>query len=69
MGHAWVNKYIQIMCINIAVVEVLTFGRAKDTIMATCATNIWLLAAMFNVNIVVSHIRGLHNTRADLLLK
>ena len=35
--------------------------------MATCAKNIWLLAAIFNVNIVVSHIRGLSNTVADLL--
>ena len=54
------------MC-DIAVVEVLTFGRARDPIMTTFARNIWLLAAMFNVNIVISHIRGLDNTVADLL--
>ena len=61
------NKSIQIMCDNMAVVEVLTCGRARDSIMATCARNVWLLAAMFNVNIIVSHIKGLDNSIADLL--
>ena len=66
-GHAWANKSIQIMCDNLAVLEVLSFSRARDTIMATCAKNVWLLAAMFNIEIVVSHIRGSDNTVADLL--
>ena len=55
------------MCDNIAVVEVLTFGRTRDSAMVTCARNIWLLSAMFNVNIIVSHIRVLDNTVADLI--
>ena len=66
-GHAWANKAIQIMCDNIAVVEVLTYGRARDPIMATCARNIWLLSAIFNINIVVSYIKGLENNVADVL--
>ena len=66
-GHAWANKSIQVMCDNIAVVEVLTFGRARDPVTATCTRNIWLLATMFNVNIIVSHIKGLDNSVADLL--
>ena len=66
-GHVWANKSIQIMCDNMAVVEVLTCGSTKDFIMATCARNVWLLAAMFNVNIIVSHIRGLDNPIVDLL--
>ena len=61
------NKSIQIMCDNMAMVEVLSSGRARDSIMATCARNVWLLAAMFNVNIIVSHIRGWDNSIADLL--
>ena len=65
-GQVWANKFIQIMYYNIAVVEVL-YGRAKDSIMATCARNIWLLAGMYNINLIVSHIRGLDNTVADLL--
>ena len=45
---SWANKSIEIMCDNMAVVEVLSSGRARDSIMATCARNVWLLAAMFN---------------------
>ena len=66
-GHAWANKSIQTMCDNIAVVEVLTYGRARDPTIATCAMNIWLLSAIFNINIIVSHIKGLENNVADLL--
>ena len=65
-GHMWANKSIQIMCDNMAVVEVLTYGRARDSIMATYARNVWLLAAMFNVNIIVCHIKGMDNSIADL---
>ena len=64
-GHAWANKSIQILCDNIAVVEILSFGRAKDPIMATCARNISFLAAMYNI--IVSHIRGVDNTVSNLL--
>ena len=39
-GQVSPNKSIQIMCDNIAVVEVLSYRRAKDSIMATCARNI-----------------------------
>ena len=68
-GHMWANKPIHIMCDNMAVVEVLTYGTARDSIMATCTRNVWLLAAMFNVNIIVCHIRGLDNYIADLLFR
>ena len=66
-GYMWANKSIQVMCDNMVVVDVLTCGRAKDSIMATCARNVWLLAAMFNVNVIVSHIKGLDNSIANLL--
>ena len=44
--HCWSNKCIRIFCDNLAVVEVLTFGRAKYAILAACARNIWLLTAI-----------------------
>ena len=44
-------------------------SRARYPIMATCARNIWLLAAMFNDNIVVNHIRGLENTMVAFLFR
>ena len=63
-GQVWANKSTEIRCDNLAVVEI---GKARDSIMATCARNIWLLAAMYNVNLIVTHIRGRENCVADLL--
>ena len=50
-----------------AVVEVLTSGRTKDNILATCARNVWLLSVMFNISIHIEHIPGKQNVVADLL--
>ena len=48
-------------------VEVHSLGRARDRIIATCARNIWLLAASYNINVIVTHFRGHDNCVADLL--
>ena len=61
------NARIQIHCDNMAVVQVLTSGGSRDSILATCARNIWLLSAMFNMTVNFSHIAGVQNTVADLL--
>ena len=66
-GQAWQNKRVRIYCDNHAVVDALNSGRARDTILATCVRNIWLLAALYNVTLVTSHVQGVHNTVADLL--
>ena len=55
------------MCDNLAVVEILSFGKARYHMMTTCARNIWLLAAIYNINVVVTYIRGHDNSVADLL--
>ena len=39
-GDIWENQVINIKCDNMAVVEVLKFGKARDPILATCARNI-----------------------------
>ena len=36
----WSNKKLRIKCDNMAVVEVLTSGKTKDNILATCARNV-----------------------------
>ena len=66
-GQAWANKSVEILCDNLAVVEILSPGKARDNIMAPCARNIWLLAAIYNINLIVTHIRGRENYVADLL--
>ena len=66
-GPYWKDKTVEIKCDNMAVVDVLKSGRACDDILAMCTRNIWLLSAMFNVELVVNHIPGSHNVVAYLL--
>ena len=58
---------IEIKCDNLAVVQVLQEGRARDSLLATIARNIWMLNSVFNIQLSVSHIAGKNNAIADLL--
>ena len=66
-AQQWANKCIKIHCDNMAVVEALRNGRARDNILALMARNIWLICAMYNIHIIVLHIPGRNNVLADLL--
>ena len=66
-GQIWANKKVRIHCDNLPVVEVLNSGRARDDTLATCARNIWLLSALYNITLNVIHIAGSDNNVADLL--
>ena len=54
----WSCKKVRIKCDNMTVVEVLTSGRTKDSVLALCAHNIWLILAIFNISIHIEHIPG-----------
>ena len=66
-GSLWKHPIIEVKYDNMAVVEVLNTGRARDLLLATSARNIWLLTSMYNIELVVSHIPGVTNVVADLL--
>ena len=66
-ANHWCNQRIKIYCDNMAVVEVLWAGRARDQILATCARSIWLICAIYNIDLLVAHIPGKENVLADLL--
>ena len=68
-GQLWANKHVKICCDNRAVVDVLSFVKAWDLVLETCARNVWLLSAIYNITIVVSHVKGTNNVVADLLSK
>ena len=46
----WQNKRIEIKCDNMAVVEVIRSGKARDQTLAKCARNIWLITSIFNIH-------------------
>ena len=62
-GQLWANKHVEIW----AVVDVWSFGKARDAVLATCARNVWLLSAMYNITVIVTHVKGTTNVVADLL--
>ena len=63
----WANKRIQINWDNLVVVEFLKSGITKDAFLAACARNVWLITAMYNIDIIVIHVTGVRNRVADLL--
>ena len=63
----WSNRIIRIYSDNMAVIQVLTTGKARDQTLATCARNLWLIAVLNNIKLQFSHIPGKHNNLADLL--
>ena len=66
-GPFWARKKVLVKCDNQAVVSVLKHSRTKDAFLATCARNIWLLAAWYDLEVDYVHIMGKNNTIADLL--
>ena len=48
-GPVWAYKKIHLCYDNRVVVDVLTSGRARDPILASCTRNVWLLTAIFNI--------------------
>ena len=66
-GSVWKDHILEVKCDNMAVVEVLNTGRARDLMLASSARNIWLLTSMYNIELVVTHIPGVTNIVADLL--
>ena len=61
------TKRSKFFCDNMAVVQVLTTGKARDAMLAKCAQNIWFIAAMINIDFLFSHLPDNTNVLADLL--
>ena len=66
-GPSWFNKKVLVKCDNQAVVHVLNNGRTKDAFLAACVRNVWLEAALYDIQLLYRHIPGRQNTAANLL--
>ena len=64
---AWRRKCVLVKCDNNAVVQVLRSGKTRDPFFATCARNVWLVAAQADIDLIYIHIPGKKTTVADLL--
>ena len=65
MFNVIANHRVHIHCDNLVVVP--TSGKARDSIQATSARNIWMPTALLNIYSVVTHIPGIDNGVAKLL--
>lgn len=61
------GRHIRVFCDNLATVEVCTTGRGKNPIILDSARSIWMLQALFDVEITYQHIEGVKNVFADAL--
>ena len=69
--HTWVRHWqhgrVVLYCDNLTVVHVVETNRTRDTFLALCLHNIWLLAALHNVEIEIKHIQGRNIQKVDAL--
>ena len=63
----WQHTKVVFFCDNLAVVHVVKTNRTRDEFLALCLRNIWLLAALHDVEIELKHIPGKENIEADVL--
>ena len=63
----WAHSAVKLFCDNLAVVQVGQTGKTRDSFLAACIRNIWLLMATYDIDLQVQHIAGSQNEAADLL--
>ena len=51
----WSKQCVEILCDNLPVVEVIKTGKARYQTLATCARNIWLLSAIYNIELILQN--------------
>ena len=65
MGFTEVNKVVEIKCDNESAVTICNTGRTSEQFLNLCLWNLWFLAAYYNIDLRVTHIKGVVNTQAD----
>ena len=63
----WAQSTVKFSCDNLAVVQVVTSGKTKDSFLNACLRNIWLVTATHDINLLIEHIEGKKNIIADSL--
>ena len=66
-GSSLQGLKVQIYCDNDAAVQVINSGRTKDSFMASCIREIWLLVSMYSFQIRAVHLPGEENRVPDWL--
>ena len=59
------GAHILVECDNLAAVQALRWGRARNEILVECSRAAWMLQAVLDVTITFAHIVGINNRVAD----
>ena len=63
----WAHSAVKLFCDNLAVVQVVQTSKTKDSFLAACIRNVWLLMATYDIDLQVQLIAGSKNDIDDLL--
>ena len=66
-GHLFKGQKIRIYCDNQPVVDVINSSKTKDTFMATCLRELWLVVSKNEFELRAVHLPGEDNRIADWL--
>ena len=66
-GRLWKHCSISVKCDNLGVVQVVKTRKTKDSFLALCVRNIWLLTASYDIALHIDHIPGCRNVITDTL--
>ena len=61
------NSHCLIWCDNWAVINAFTSHKINDPFLSDYARSVWLICAIFNINMKIKHIAGTSNLYADIL--
>ena len=54
----WAHSTVRFSCDNLAVMQVVTSGKTKDSFLNACLRNIWLVTASYDIDLLIDHIQG-----------
>ena len=67
----WANRLcrtqVTVYCDNMAAVMICQTGKTRDQFLAKCYRNLWLICAVYEIDLRVVHIKGSENVTADTL--
>ena len=66
-GYMWKDRVVLISCDNQSAVRVCQSGKTKDAFLDRCFHALWLHAALFNIDLRVTHVSGRVNRVTEAL--
>ena len=61
------GRHVLVECDNLAAVQALKWGRARNPVLAECSRLAWMVQAVLDITLTFAHIAGVENGVADVL--